>query len=83
MEGAVAPFEGGKCGLDGENVYCAHLLIVVCSRVWSEKSILLDRHVFAKPSDCPVLASYQMWFCQKMLKNAKTNSKIVKIWLFL
>ena len=28
-------------------------------------------------------ASYQMWFCQKFLKNAKNNSTIVKIWLFL
>ena len=45
--------------------------------------MLQNRHVFAKPSDCPVLASYQMWFCQKMLKNVKTNNKIVKIWLFL
>ena len=24
-----------------------------------------------------------MWFCQKLLKKAKTNSQIVKIWLFL
>ena len=37
------------------------------------------KHVFAKPPECPVLASYQMWYCQKLLKNAK----IVKIWPFL
>ena len=30
-----------------------------------------------------VLASYQMWFCQKLLKSAKYNSQIVKIWRFL
>ena len=29
------------------------------------------RHVFANGSDCPVLASYQMWFGQKLFKNAK------------
>ena len=33
--------------------------------------------------ECPVLASYQMWFCQKLLKNAKNYTKIVKIWRFL
>ena len=33
------------------------------------------RHVFAKGPECPVLASYHMWFCQKLLKNAKYNSK--------
>ena len=43
----------------------------------------LPRHVFANGSDCPVLGSYQMWFGQKLLKKAKTNSKIMKIWLFL
>ena len=43
----------------------------------------LGRHVFAKPPECHILASYQMWFCQKLLKNAKNNSKIVKIWWFL
>ena len=31
---------------------------------------------------CPVLASYQMWFCQKLLKNAINNSKVVRIWRF-
>ena len=41
------------------------------------------RHVFAKPPECHILASYQMWFGQKLLKNAKNNSKIVKIWWFL
>ena len=39
------------------------------------------RHAPPKGSDCPVLTSYQMWFCQKLLKNAKNNSKIVQIWL--
>ena len=33
-----------------------------------------SRHVFSKGPECPVLASYQMWFCQKLLKNAKYNS---------
>ena len=32
-----------------------------------------------KGSDCPILASYQMWFGQKLLKKAQTNSKIMKI----
>ena len=41
------------------------------------------RHVFAKGPDYPVLASYQMWFCRKLLKNAKSNSQIVKFWWFL
>ena len=39
-----------------------------------------DRHVFAKPPECHILVSYQMWFGQKLLKNAKNNSKIVMIW---
>ena len=30
-----------------------------------------SRHVFAKPPECHILASYQMRFCQKLLKNAK------------
>ena len=29
---------------------------------------------------CHILGSYQMWFGQKLLKNAKNNSKIVKFW---
>ena len=42
--------------------------------VWS-------RHVFAKGPDCPVLESYQKWFCQKFLKNAKikSNSEVLVI----
>ena len=40
------------------------------------------RHVFANGSDCPVLVSYQMWFGQKLFKNAKITTKIMKIWLF-
>ena len=44
---------------------------------------VVRRHAQPKGSDCPVLASYQMWFCQKLLKNAKNNTKIVKIWRFL
>ena len=43
---------------------------------------LQRRHVFAKPPECHILASYQMWFCQKFLKNAKNYTKIVKIWRF-
>ena len=43
----------------------------------------MSRHAPPKCSDCPVLASYQMWFCQKLLKNAKNYTKIVKIWRFL
>ena len=35
-------------------------------------SSLISRHVFANGSECPVLASYQMWFCHKLLKNTKT-----------
>ena len=42
-----------------------------------------NRHALLKCSDCPVLASYQMWFCQKLLKNANNYTKIVKIWRFL
>ena len=38
------------------------------------------RHVFAKPPECHILASYQMWFGQKLLKNTKNNSKMVKNW---
>ena len=41
------------------------------------------RHIFAKGPECPLLASYQMWFCQKLLKNTKYNSQIVKSWQFL
>ena len=33
--------------------------------------VVWHRHVFANGSDCPVLASYQMWFGQKLLKKAK------------
>ena len=44
---------------------------------------LMVRHAPPKGWKCPVLASYQMWFCQKLLKNAKNHSKIVKIWPFL
>ena len=42
-----------------------------------------NRHVFAKPPECHILASYQMWFCRKLLKNAKYARQIVMIWLFL
>ena len=41
------------------------------------------RHDFANGSDCPVLASYQMWFAKfysKFLKNAKINRYKLKIW---
>ena len=53
------------------------------SAYFYEKKRHHPRHVFAKPPECPVLASYQMWYCQKLLKNAKFPSKIVKIWPFL
>ena len=43
---------------------------------------ITTRHVFANGSDCPVLVSYQMWFGQKLFKNAKITTKIMKIWLF-
>ena len=42
-----------------------------------------SRHVFAKGPDCPVLVIYQMWFCQKLLKKAKSKRQVVKIWWFL
>ena len=45
---------------------------------WS--SLGASRHVLAKPLECHILASYQMWYCQKLLKNA---SQIVKICQFL
>ena len=32
---------------------------------------------------CPVRTVLPDWFCQKLIKNAKIPSKIVKIWLFL
>ena len=44
--------------------------------------MIAARHVFANGSDCPVLVSYQMWFGQKLFKNAKITTKIMKIWLF-
>ena len=42
-----------------------------------------SRHAPPKGWERSVLASYQMWFCQKLLKNAKNYTKIVKIWRFL
>ena len=38
---------------------------------------------FCQRSRMSCFGSYQMWFCQKLLKNAKYNSQIVKIWRFL
>ena len=52
----------------------------------SEKSAIQwigSTHAPPKGWKCHVFASYQMWFCQKLLKNAKNHSKIVKIWPFL
>ena len=40
--------------------------------------------ISAPPSfQCPVRTVLPDWFCQKLIKNAKIPSKIVKIWLFL
>ena len=67
---------------------CDESLRPVCEHVsttttYKRKHFLVyTRHVFAKPPECHILASYQMWFCQKLLKKAKSNSKIVKIWWF-
>ena len=61
------------------------------SKSWYSTNFILQLFTFGLQSDmflpkvqiCPVLPSYQMWFCQKLLKKAKTNRQIVKIWLFL
>ena len=45
--------------------------------------MLVTRHVLAKGLDCAFIASFLVWFCQKLVKKAKSNSKIVKIWWFL
>ena len=55
----------------------------VIQYVHDDKNMVNNRHALPKGSDCPVLDSYQMWFCQKLLKNAKNNSQIVQIWQFL
>ena len=41
------------------------------------------KHALSKGWKCHILTSYQMWFCPKLLKNAKITSKMVKIWPFL
>ena len=70
-------------------------IIMSCIGWWTLDSPVI-RHVFAKGPDCPVLVSYHMWFCQKLLKNVKNwksvilvlpdvdfhkNSQIFAIWL--
>ena len=48
--------------------------------------LLLSRHAPPKGWKCHILASYQMWFCQKLLRNAKKNTsnsqgiKITDFW---
>ena len=59
------------------------LKITAQSYYWSFTMITVSRHASPKGWKCPVLANYQMWFFQKLLKNAKNHSKIVKIWPFL
>ena len=62
-----------------------HLVLLNIKPTWHQggfHDIIGIRHVFDKGPECPVLASYQMWLCQKLLKIAKLNNKIVKIWQF-
>ena len=47
------------------------IYIAYCLKLHMEQIILKCRHVFGNRSDCPVLASYQIWFGQKLLKRAK------------
>ena len=49
-----------------------------------QESCYKTRHVFTKPPECHTLVSYQMWFCQKLLKKpVKNASQMVNIWWFL
>ena len=43
----------------------------------------VDRHALPKGWKCHILASYQMWFCQKLLKNIKKQANSQDLAIFV